>query len=233
MVVLSPCTFPTGTCPKLDAPVNGRKLGKSQSIGHEVHFLCDPGYELVGSESRVCQESLTWSGQQTTCRGERPPATWSHCSGHFPHCLHLIFFPQACFLFFTLTINCFCYLTHWVCHRLLCKRPLPCSLFPFLFLCIIHVTIIFPCRDTFHMWPMIIFPLYVLWSLSRELIECCNMWYSNPYVSDSFKITAQRLFDPGRASPTLWLHLISTHLLYFVLITALTYIYHDVTFFYL
>ncbi len=69
---LSPSTFPTGTCPKLDAPSNGRKLGKSHGVGHEVHFLCDPGYELAGSESRVCQESLTWSGQQTTCRGESP-----------------------------------------------------------------------------------------------------------------------------------------------------------------
>uniref|UniRef100_A0A3B4YZT7 Fibulin-7-like n=1 Tax=Stegastes partitus TaxID=144197 RepID=A0A3B4YZT7_9TELE len=56
------------TCPKLDAPLNGRKLGKSHGVGHEVHFLCDPGYELVGAESRVCQESLTWSGQQPACR---------------------------------------------------------------------------------------------------------------------------------------------------------------------
>uniref|UniRef100_A0A8C6KD91 Fibulin 7 n=2 Tax=Nothobranchius TaxID=28779 RepID=A0A8C6KD91_NOTFU len=56
------------TCPKLDAPMNGRKLGKSHSVGHEVHFLCDLGYELVGAESRVCQESLSWSGQQPTCR---------------------------------------------------------------------------------------------------------------------------------------------------------------------
>ncbi|XP_028295445.1 fibulin-7 isoform X2 [Gouania willdenowi] len=56
------------TCPKLDTLTNGRKLGKSHSIGHEVHFVCDPGFELVGSESRVCQESLTWSGQPPTCR---------------------------------------------------------------------------------------------------------------------------------------------------------------------
>ncbi|KAM4631317.1 fibulin-7 [Polymixia lowei] len=56
------------TCPKLDAPINGRKLGKALTVGHEVHFLCDAGYELLGSESRVCQESLTWSGQQPTCR---------------------------------------------------------------------------------------------------------------------------------------------------------------------
>ncbi|XP_033967949.1 fibulin-7 [Pseudochaenichthys georgianus] len=56
------------TCPKLDVPINGRKLGKSHSVGHEVHVLCDPGYELVGSESRFCQESLSWSGHQATCR---------------------------------------------------------------------------------------------------------------------------------------------------------------------
>ncbi|KAM4743611.1 fibulin-7 isoform 2-T2 [Anableps anableps] len=56
------------TCPKLDAPINGRKLGKSHNVGHEVHFLCNPGYEIVGSESRVCQESLTWTGQQPTCQ---------------------------------------------------------------------------------------------------------------------------------------------------------------------
>ncbi|KAF3686380.1 Fibulin-7 [Channa argus] len=56
------------TCTKLDAPLNGRKLGKSHSVGHEVHFLCDLGFELVGSESRICQESLSWSGQQPTCR---------------------------------------------------------------------------------------------------------------------------------------------------------------------
>ncbi|XP_036391125.1 fibulin-7 [Megalops cyprinoides] len=57
-----------GTCPKLEVPNNGRKLGKVLAVGHEVHFLCEPGYELVGSETRVCQESLTWSGQQPTCR---------------------------------------------------------------------------------------------------------------------------------------------------------------------
>lgn len=89
------------------------------------------------------------------------------------------------------------------------------------------------------MWPMIIFPLYVLWSLSRELIECCDMRYSNLYVLwqlADFKITAQRLFDQDRASPTLWLHLTLTHLPHFLLISplipSLTSIRCDVMFFY-
>ncbi|TDH17090.1 hypothetical protein EPR50_G00005160 [Perca flavescens] len=97
------------TCPKLDAPINGRKLGKSHGVGHEVHVLCDPGYELVGSESRVCQESLTWSGQQPTCRGESPAlivcylaltvmVTFSSGSSSF-------LFPSVSLLFFALTIT--------------------------------------------------------------------------------------------------------------------------------
>ncbi|XP_062327238.1 fibulin-7 isoform X1 [Osmerus eperlanus] len=57
-----------GTCPKLEAPVNGRKLGKVQTPGHEVHFLCEAGYDLVGAETRMCQDTFTWSGQQPTCR---------------------------------------------------------------------------------------------------------------------------------------------------------------------
>ncbi|KAJ7986185.1 hypothetical protein DPEC_G00348160 [Dallia pectoralis] len=57
-----------GTCPKLDTPANSRKLGRVMSPGHEVYFICDAGYELVGTESRVCQESFTWSGHQPTCR---------------------------------------------------------------------------------------------------------------------------------------------------------------------
>ncbi|XP_029000405.1 fibulin-7 [Betta splendens] len=56
------------TCAKLDAPANGRKLGRSHGLGHEVHFVCDRGFELVGPESRLCQESLTWSGQQPVCQ---------------------------------------------------------------------------------------------------------------------------------------------------------------------
>lgn len=96
--------FTTGTCTKLDAPLNGRKLGKSHSVGHEVHFLCDPGFELMGSESRICQESLTWSGQQPTCRGENPAPIFSYLTSLWwrrsplPHLL-----PPGCFLFFTLT----------------------------------------------------------------------------------------------------------------------------------
>uniref|UniRef100_A0AAY4D5B6 Fibulin 7 n=1 Tax=Denticeps clupeoides TaxID=299321 RepID=A0AAY4D5B6_9TELE len=59
---------PNATCPNIDAPASGRKLGKVHHPGHEVHFLCDLGFELVGSETRQCRANLSWSGQQPVCR---------------------------------------------------------------------------------------------------------------------------------------------------------------------
>ncbi|XP_075994059.1 fibulin-7 [Genypterus blacodes] len=56
------------SCPKPEPPAHGRRLGRVFSVGHEVHFLCKPGYELIGPRTRVCLESLKWSGQQPLCR---------------------------------------------------------------------------------------------------------------------------------------------------------------------
>ncbi|XP_004069483.1 fibulin-7-like isoform X1 [Oryzias latipes] len=56
------------TCPKPEAPPHGRRLGRVFGIGHEVHFLCKPGYELIGPRTRACLESLKWSGQPPMCR---------------------------------------------------------------------------------------------------------------------------------------------------------------------
>ncbi|XP_039902843.1 fibulin-7-like isoform X2 [Simochromis diagramma] len=69
--------FKIASCPKPDPPAHGRRLGRVFGIGHEVHFLCKSGYELIGPRTRVCLESLKWSGQQPMCR-LRP----SHCT-HF------------------------------------------------------------------------------------------------------------------------------------------------------
>uniref|UniRef100_A0A8C1HEI9 EGF-like domain-containing protein n=1 Tax=Cyprinus carpio carpio TaxID=630221 RepID=A0A8C1HEI9_CYPCA len=67
-VARRPAKAQNSTCPDLDTPVNGKKLGKILFPGHEVHFLCDEGFELVGSETRQCKDSLGWSGQQPVCR---------------------------------------------------------------------------------------------------------------------------------------------------------------------
>uniref|UniRef100_A0ABM5EV90 Fibulin-7-like n=1 Tax=Pogona vitticeps TaxID=103695 RepID=A0ABM5EV90_9SAUR len=49
-------------------PSNGRRLGKKVAVGHEVHFVCDPGFQLTGSETRMCLENRTWSGQPPSCK---------------------------------------------------------------------------------------------------------------------------------------------------------------------
>ncbi|XP_038640231.1 fibulin-7-like isoform X2 [Scyliorhinus canicula] len=56
------------TCPKLNAPNNGKKFGSRYLVGHEVHFACDPGFVLVGSNSRVCLKDKSWSGQLPFCK---------------------------------------------------------------------------------------------------------------------------------------------------------------------
>lgn len=58
----------SASCPKPEPPAFGRRLGRVFGIGHEVHFLCKPGYELMGPRTRVCLESRKWSGQQPMCR---------------------------------------------------------------------------------------------------------------------------------------------------------------------
>nr|XP_021396738.1 fibulin-7 [Lonchura striata domestica] len=55
-------------CPQLAVPLNGRLLGRSLRVGHEVHFICDAGFRLVGSETRACRHNRTWSGTQPFCR---------------------------------------------------------------------------------------------------------------------------------------------------------------------
>ncbi|XP_029378612.1 fibulin-7 [Echeneis naucrates] len=56
------------SCSKPELPAHGRRLGRVFGVGHEVHFLCKPGYELIGPRTRVCLESLKWSGQRPMCR---------------------------------------------------------------------------------------------------------------------------------------------------------------------
>ncbi|GAB0195714.1 fibulin-7-like [Grus japonensis] len=58
------------TCPQPAVPLNGRMLGRSVRVGHDVHFVCDAGFRLVGSETRACRHNRTWSGTQPFCRSE-------------------------------------------------------------------------------------------------------------------------------------------------------------------
>lgn len=57
------------SCPVLDAPWNGKQFGTKNMVDHEVHFTCDPGFQLIGSSSRVCQSNGSWTGEVPQCKG--------------------------------------------------------------------------------------------------------------------------------------------------------------------
>ncbi|XP_072529845.1 fibulin-7 [Salminus brasiliensis] len=68
MVKPSNNTSAGAACPPPEPLANGRMLGRVFRVGHEVHFLCSPGFQLTGAETRVCQDSLTWSGERAACK---------------------------------------------------------------------------------------------------------------------------------------------------------------------
>ncbi|XP_051975752.1 fibulin-7-like isoform X1 [Xyrauchen texanus] len=55
-------------CPPPESVANGRILGHVFKVGHEVHFLCSPGFQLIGSETSVCLDTQSWSGTQPSCK---------------------------------------------------------------------------------------------------------------------------------------------------------------------
>ncbi|RXM37193.1 Fibulin-7 [Acipenser ruthenus] len=68
----SPAAEPyTVTCPSLEAPQHGHKFGSKYFVDHEVHFICDPGYQLVGPGTRVCQENGIWTGANPVCKDSK------------------------------------------------------------------------------------------------------------------------------------------------------------------
>ncbi|KAM9154315.1 fibulin-7 [Pangshura tecta] len=56
------------SCPALDAPVDGRRFGTKYFVDHEVHFTCEPGFQLTGSSTRVCQANGSWTGEAPRCK---------------------------------------------------------------------------------------------------------------------------------------------------------------------
>ncbi|XP_027019619.1 fibulin-7-like [Tachysurus fulvidraco] len=58
----------TQICLPPNPPANGRMLGQVFRVGHEVHFLCNPGFQLTGPETRECLDSLRWSGEEPNCQ---------------------------------------------------------------------------------------------------------------------------------------------------------------------
>ncbi|XP_007439094.1 sushi domain-containing protein 2 isoform X1 [Python bivittatus] len=58
---------PVISCGWLGPPANGMKEGTSYLARSLLSFHCHPGYHLVGSATRRCQDNGIWSGQPTRC----------------------------------------------------------------------------------------------------------------------------------------------------------------------
>uniref|UniRef100_A0A8D2NM54 Fibulin 7 n=1 Tax=Zosterops lateralis melanops TaxID=1220523 RepID=A0A8D2NM54_ZOSLA len=59
--------LPAGSCPALQAPAYGRKFGTKYLVDRKVHFACDPGFQLLGSSTRMCQANGSWTGEEPRC----------------------------------------------------------------------------------------------------------------------------------------------------------------------
>ena len=60
-------------CPNLTQPDNGMincSLGDDgvPSYDNTCSFTCNTGYELTGSDTRICQSNDYWSGSNVLCR---------------------------------------------------------------------------------------------------------------------------------------------------------------------
>ena len=56
-------------CGPLSVPINGSSYGDSTVFPNSVLFKCDPGFNLNGSLTRICQANGTWSGLEVICVG--------------------------------------------------------------------------------------------------------------------------------------------------------------------
>ena len=55
-------------CPALTSPANGRVSVPSRLVNRGASYSCLSGYSLIGTPTRTCQSSGSWSGQQPRCK---------------------------------------------------------------------------------------------------------------------------------------------------------------------
>ena len=51
-------------------PPNGRMTCSGLVTNETCSFMCDDGYEILGSKIRTCLNSSKWDGQPTVCKGK-------------------------------------------------------------------------------------------------------------------------------------------------------------------
>lgn len=58
-------------CPTLPTPNNGDVRVSGVEVGGIATYSCDVGFRLVGNSTRVCQDSVTWSGEAPVCSASK------------------------------------------------------------------------------------------------------------------------------------------------------------------
>lgn len=61
---------PAITCPTLPDIEFGSVIVSSNSAGSVARYVCNVGFNLIGSSSRTCQVNGQWSSKQPECKGE-------------------------------------------------------------------------------------------------------------------------------------------------------------------
>lgn len=65
---LSRCNSEHNYCPDPGVPINGIKSGHMYNQGFSVKYQCHPGFTLIGSETRECQQDRSWTGVEPKCQ---------------------------------------------------------------------------------------------------------------------------------------------------------------------
>lgn len=58
------------TCGFPPRPKNGSFIGNETTFQSSLRFECDEGFDLEGSETRMCTSDKNWSGKEVTCIGK-------------------------------------------------------------------------------------------------------------------------------------------------------------------
>ena len=60
LILVVNCGFPP-------RPKNGSFVGNETTFRSSLQFKCDDGFELEGSETRMCTSDKNWSGKEVSC----------------------------------------------------------------------------------------------------------------------------------------------------------------------